>query len=350
MYYDLFSPFPIPAAQADQSATKKSKKAKGKAPAPTPSASPAPIKENLDCWEGLERQERDDVARRMAMIGHLGYSVTALTISIGEATNHVHPSPFQNKRPFPDLDPQSSNFSAPGSSNPGRTPLVQVARYHVRLDDGKAHCFTAANTQALRAYDILSVAPTTEKSFQLACTDLSNPGPNQISIITLPLHERPFTFRFNHKQMRQASRNGAVFELLYSAALFPPPSTPPDIARRYRQNFLSNAREVVRITGGKGIIFSSGPSSGNEASLRGCLDVVNLGTMIGMPANLAKEAVEKTPKMVLLRAQSRKTFKAIMTIPKYVPAPVEDTETESGKRPADVEGAGGESKKAKVST
>ncbi|WVQ73789.1 hypothetical protein IAR50_003369 [Cryptococcus sp. DSM 104548] len=349
MYYDLYTPFPIPAAQADQSATKKSKKAKGKAPAPPPSVSPAPVREDQDCWDGLEREEREAVARRMAMIGHLGYSVTALTISTGEASNHVHPSPFQNKIPFPDLDPRSFSFSATGSSAPGRQPLVQVARYHVRLDDGKAHCFTAANTQALRPYDILSVAPTTDKSFQLACTDLSNPGPNQVSIITLPLHERPFTFRFNHKQMRQASRNGAVFELLYSAALFPPPSTPPDIARRYRQNFLSNAREVVRITGGKGIIFSSGPS-GNEAGLRGCLDVVNLGTMIGMPANLAKEAVERTPKMVLLRAQSRKTFKAIMTMPKYVPAPVQDAEIESVKRPADVEGAGGEAKKVKVST
>lgn len=82
---------------------------------------------------------------------------------------------------------------------------------------------TAQNTSALRNYDILSVSPTTDKSFQLACTDLSNPGPNQISIITLPLHERAFTFRFNRKQMRQAQRNGVVvgvnrFIILFASA------------------------------------------------------------------------------------------------------------------------------------
>lgn len=65
------------------------------------------------------------------------------------------------------------------------------------------------------------------------------------------------------------------FELVYSAALFPPASTPVEVARRFRQNFLSNAREVIRITGGKSVIFSSGPG-GSENGLRGCLDVVNL--------------------------------------------------------------------------
>ena len=68
----------------------------------------------------------------------------------------------------------------------------------------------ATNTNALSQYDILSVAPTSDKALQLACTDLCLPGPNQISIITLPLHERPYFFRLNRKQIRQAQRNGVV--------------------------------------------------------------------------------------------------------------------------------------------
>ena len=54
------------------------------------------------------------------------------------------------------------------------------------------------------------MAPTSDKALQLACTDLCLPGPNQISIITLPLHERPYFFRLNRKQIRQAQRNGVV--------------------------------------------------------------------------------------------------------------------------------------------
>ncbi|OXH38717.1 hypothetical protein J008_01825 [Cryptococcus neoformans] len=347
MYYDLYLPFPLPPSQEDTN-SKKAKKGKGKAPLPPPAVSRA------DCWDGLETSARESVAKRLALTGHLGYSVVGCTIAPGEPSNQVLPSPFQIGPPYPGLDPRfaSPSGTSPSSSSYGNAPLVQVTRYHIRLDDGKAHCLTAQNTSALRNYDILSVSPTTDKSFQLACTDLSNPGPNQISIITLPLHERAFTFRFNRKQMRQAQRNGVVFELVYSAALFPPTSTPLDVARRFRQNFLSNAREVIRITGGKSVIFSSGPG-GSENGLRGCLDIVNLGTLIGMPANLAREAVDKTPKMVLLRAresgwyhfllflwsppslrsyvltmlkEARKTFKAIMTMPVLAP-PLADADT-----------------------
>ncbi|WVF72248.1 hypothetical protein IAT40_007060 [Kwoniella sp. CBS 6097] len=350
MYFDLYFPFPIP--EVDEAQNKKAKKGKGKAAPAITTAASASTAIAKDCWSGLESREKDGIARRAALLGHLGYSVVGCTINPGEPSNQVHPSPFQSTLPFPNLDPRqwsqtasaSSSFSsstinaqnpssrsksngASGSQTPSkgcRPPLVQVTRYHMRLDDNRVHPLTGANSNALRNYDILSVSPTSEKAFQLACTDMANPGPNQISIITLPLHERPFTFRFNRKQMKQAQRNGVVFELLYSAALFPSPNLSPEVAKRYRQNFLSNAREVVRITGGKGVIFSSGPSSGsggNESGFRGPLDLVNLGTMIGMPSNLAKEAVSDAPRAVLLRAQARRTFKAVMSTPKILPPP-----------------------------
>ncbi|WVQ70140.1 uncharacterized protein L199_008365 [Kwoniella botswanensis] len=321
MYFDLYLPFPLP-PDIDDGQSKKSKKGKGKAvPTPTPST-PTPVKK--DCWAGIESRDREGFVKKVALSGHLGYSVIGLTVSPHEPSNHVIPSPFSSGLPFPDLDPRSSSYaSSSGSSS--KTPLVQVSRYHMRLDDNRVHPLTSQNTNTLKNYDILSVAPTSEKAFQLACTDLSNPGPNQISIITLPLHERPFTFRFNWKQMRQAQRNGVVFELLYSPALYPPSSTSPETSRRYRQNFLSNAREVIRITGGKGVILSSGPNGDPSTGLRGALDIVNLATMIGMPSNLAKESISNTTKNVLLRAQARKTFKAVMSIPKLIP-PVDDSD------------------------
>jgi ribonuclease P/MRP protein subunit RPP1 len=38
---------------------------------------------------------------------------------------------------------------------------------------------------------------------------------------------------------------------------------------------MTNTREIIRITSGKGVIFSSGPG-GSVDGLRGPLDVVNL--------------------------------------------------------------------------
>lgn len=64
-------------------------------------------------------------------------------------------------------------------------------------------------------------------------------------------------------------------ELIYSPALFPTQSVPPDVARRYRQNFFTNAREVIRITGGKGVMLSSGPG-GSADGLRAPVDLINL--------------------------------------------------------------------------
>ncbi|KAL7422296.1 RNA-binding RNA processing protein rpp1 [Cryptotrichosporon argae] len=318
MYYDLFVPFPSPDAPEPK---KKKDKGKGKAaaaPAPAP-----PEDATRDCWAGLAQSEREAVALRVALEGHLGYDVVAFTVA-SDATSAVVPCPFGDV-PYPAMDPRFASAagsgsgaggSARGSRDEGRK-LVQVTRLHVRLDETKVHPFTASNTAALAKYDLLSVLVSSDKTFQLACTDLSMPGPNQLSIITLPLHERPYHFRLNRKQVRQAQRNGAVFELLYAAALFPPPATGADTARRFRQNFMSNARELVRLTGGRGIIFSSGPS-GSTDGLRGPADVVNFATMLGIPANLAKDAVSLTPKLVVLRAQARRTYKGVFATPTVV--------------------------------
>ncbi|WRT67089.1 uncharacterized protein IL334_004055 [Kwoniella shivajii] len=351
MYFDLYLPFPLP-LEVEDCTSKKSKKGKGKAVSiPTPAVILKEVKK--DCWSGIEPRDKEVFVKKIALSGHLGYSVVACTVTPSEPSNQVIPSPFMSSTPFPDLDPRTSSSASDSESS--TSPLVQVTRYHMRIDDNRVHPLTSQNTNALKNYDILSVYPTSEKAFQLACTDLSNPGPNQIAIITLPLHERPFTFRFNWKQMRQAQRNGAVFELLYSSALFPPTSLSTETVKRYRQNFLSNAREVIRITGGKGVIFSSGPG-GDVNGLRGALDIVNLGTMIGIPSNLAKETISSTPKSVLLRAQARKTFKAVMSMPKLVPAPDDqlvDISTSfppGKKRPSDIgQDLDKEIKKSKVS-
>ena len=106
-------------------------------------------------------------------------------------------------------------------------------------------------------------------------------------------------------------------ELLYSPALYPSTSIPGDVARKFRQNFFTNAREVIRITGGKGIIISSGPG-GSGDGMRGPIDLINLyvvsvfarsqlmgrACVLGMPANLAKDAVSLNGKMILLRART----------------------------------------------
>ncbi|RXK36698.1 hypothetical protein M231_06005 [Tremella mesenterica] len=324
MFYDLNVPFPLP----DDGIPTGKKKDKGK------------MKVGPDYtiqgtyWSLLTGGEKEKVSKNVSMLGHLGYSVIGCTVT-SEPSNIVPPCPFSTHLPFPELDPRTGTSSCSSGISSGEKTLVQVTRFHMRLDDAKTHCFSNSNTSLLKQYDILSVQPTTEKAFQLACTDLSNPGPNQISIITLPLHERGFHYRLNRKQLRQAQRNGVIFELLYSPALLPSPTLPSDLTKRYRQNFLSNAREAVRATSGHGLIFSSGTSYSSEA-LRAPLDLVSIGVVLGMPLNLAREMVGENARKVLLRAQARKTYKAVLSVPRLI-LPITDEPASQPDQLPDIE-------------
>jgi hypothetical protein len=181
MYFDLFVPFPIPAAQLE-TFKKKKDKGKGKAPAEalgTGSKSP---------WDGLTSTEKDAFSRSVALSGHrqfgsssdypshsvcaqhpsgrcsndplprircfwqllqagrsavsfveaddsqVGYSVVACTLS-HEPSPHAKPLPFRSGLPYKNLDPR--HRAEESSSGP---TLVQVSRYHMRLDDSRTHC------------------------------------------------------------------------------------------------------------------------------------------------------------------------------------------------------------------
>ncbi|KAI9638347.1 RNase P subunit p30-domain-containing protein [Dioszegia hungarica] len=324
MYFDLFVPFPL--AETAENQNKGKGKGKGKAP-PPPAVLPT------SCWTGVEPEDKEAFAKRVGLAGHLGFNVIAPTV-VRDPEAHACPSPFVTL-PFPHLDPrhpgESSRTGESSMAGPSRSQvLVQVTRYHVKLEDARTNPIVGANTDVFRNYDIISCQPTNDKALQLACTDLSNPGPNQLSIITLPLHERPYHFRLNRKQIKQAQRNGVVVGLVIPLAglIILATSIPLTIfhfqmhktARRYRQNWMSNAREIVRITGGKGVIISSGPGGG-PASVRGPADLVNLATTLGMPANVAKDCLSLNGKMVLLRAQARRTYKAVLSMPEIIPPP-----------------------------
>lgn len=78
------------------------------------------------------------------------------TIS-SEPSNQVPPNPFLGKKPFPNLDPMTCGASSGsgdggGEGSVGAGPsngkaggrVVQVTRFHIRLDDAKTHCFVCA--------------------------------------------------------------------------------------------------------------------------------------------------------------------------------------------------------------
>ncbi|KAJ9097231.1 hypothetical protein QFC21_004900 [Naganishia friedmannii] len=325
MYCDLYLPFPTSSPGAGPSNNNASKKGKGKAP-------PALVEQKpRNCWDGVGAKEKEEVDKVFALAGHLGYTIVANSAPSIRSTT-VPPSPFVNQVPHPGLDPRYSDDAT------GSRRLVQLSRITITLDDSSQHGLNAVNSAALSSYDLIAVIPTTANAFSNACLKLSEPGPNQVSIISLPLHQNHrMPFFAKRSLVKTALRNGAVFEIPYAQALG---TSDPSLARKYRQNFLTNAREVIRVVlavsggggrdgttgnrgkGGGGIIFSSGigvPGSMPGVGMRSPADLINLAVMLGMPSNQAKDAIAFTPRAVLLKAQARRAHKGVTTVPRMVP-------------------------------
>ena len=95
--------------------------------------------------------------------------------------------------------------------------------------------------------------------------------------------------------VRAALARGVVFELCYSPALREPSA---------RRQLLANATALVRATGGRGLLLSSGAVRAFE--LRGPHEVANLGTLFGLTQAAAKEALLGRALALLKRAAARR--------------------------------------------
>ena len=128
----------------------------------------------------------------------------------------------------------------------------------------------------MQQYDLLSLLPTTATTFSLACLTHSLPSQLTTHIITLPLTLPRLPFHLKHTLVRTAIKNGAVFEICYSGALGGEGDAliGSEGGASAKRNWWAAAREVVRVTKGKGIIVSGGVNS--EPEYRAPKDIGNM--------------------------------------------------------------------------
>jgi ribonuclease P/MRP protein subunit RPP1 len=119
------------------------------------------------------------------------------------------------------------------------------------------------------AYDIISLHPTSTETFSIACLKHSTPSPMTAHVISLPLTGPRLPFFFKHTLVRTAIKNGAVFEICYSPAV-------GSVGEVERRNWWSACRELTRVTGGKGVIISSGTETSPMVDVRAPKDIINL--------------------------------------------------------------------------
>ncbi|VDB92369.1 unnamed protein product [Peniophora sp. CBMAI 1063] len=321
MYFDLNVPVPVPASIASSSG-QASKKGKGKqqqnaGPAPVVAFSPAQI---------------TAIEARVDLLVHLGYTVLAFTQT---AHSKVDPRTHINH-----LDPLLSALRR-------REGIVYLKRLTIILDGESEKGFGLTNTNAplFAPYDLIALSPLTDGAWQYAVQTHTQPSNLTAHILSIPLTSSRLPYRLKHTAVRTALRNGAVFEISYAGALGTDEEGNSGGAST-RRNWWACAREVARATKGRGLIVSSGAYG--EAELRAPRDVGNLLTFLELKQDQTHDASTTTPKSLVLRAQTRKTYRAVLSEPQVVipegytqvespaPAPVTPASTTPASVPPEI--------------
>lgn len=188
--------------------------------------------------------------------------------------------------------------------------------------------------QLQQHYDLVAARPTDERTLQQACQSLD------VDIISLDLTRR-FEKHFKFPMLGAAIARGIKIELCYSQGIL---SSDPQAKR----NLISNATQLIRVTRGRGLIFSSEAKS--VLGIRAPGDVINLASVWGLGTEKGKDGLTKEARSVVEYARlKRESFKGVIDFV-YAgekPAPVSKdkqdgknkAKNQNGKRPSEsVEG------------
>ncbi|KAI9501263.1 RNA-binding RNA processing protein rpp1 [Coemansia spiralis] len=167
-------------------------------------------------------------------------------------------------------------------------------------------------------YDIVAVRPTSEKLLLSASSGVWD----AVDLISLDMGSR-WGFFAKHKTVGQALGAGYAFEISYKPAL-------TDSATR--QQWVSNAASIIRVTRGKGVVWTSGACQAFD--VRAPCDVVALGEVLQLNSDLSKRALSSNSRAVLLHAFTRaSTLKAVISV-KQADSAINDDSTEPASKRA----------------
>ena len=197
-------------------------------------------------------------------------------------------NPTRDSRPpWPEIDPRTPERKRrrlDSASHILDDGLLQLSRVTFVLDDscasgkGNGLAFATSHASTLASFDLVAVRPVDAGAFNHACINLSAPGPSGIDVVSIDFAaQNRLPFQLKRTPILKAIGDGVVFEIAYSAAM----RTNGEVVKDARKNLLAGARELIRVTGGKGVIFSSDARQFLE--LRAPADLQNLYVRFGTP-------------------------------------------------------------------
>ncbi|KAL1794615.1 hypothetical protein ACET3X_006431 [Alternaria dauci] len=220
-----------------------------------------------------------ELQRTVAFLDELGYDVVALTHTYAGKLPSDISSPVPATLPFP---------------VPPRMRILR--RCNIFLTDSASN-FRIPQLQ--QHYDLVAARPTDDRTLQQACMSLD------VDIISLDLTRR-FESHFKFPTLGMAISRGIKIEICYSQGIM---SSDPSAKR----NLISNATQLIRVTRGRGLIFSSEAKS--VLGIRAPSDIINLASVWGLGTERGKDGLTKEARSVVEFARlKRQSFKGIVDI------------------------------------
>lgn len=221
------------------------------------------------------------------MAYQLGYEVVAINNIVPDLLIPKKKKKNNEKLKSPnEIKPTEEEIRA--AIGPTKKPFKVLSRIStVHSDVSQAHFI---NSEEVQSYDIIAVQPKCDKTFAQACKDLN------VDIITIDVTEK-FAMKIKRPTLSPATDRGIQFELQYSPGIRD---------ATYRQYFISNAQKLIFWCKGKNVILTSGCEKAIE--MRGPYDVANLGLLLNLNENQAKDAVMKNCRTVLCHSEGRKVY------------------------------------------
>lgn len=331
MFYDLNVPWPqqsgagaSSSSGASSQAQSSKKKAKQQQPLASSSIAPTPEPASTTPLSALREHDATTLAQIVLELEQLNYSHVAFNHTVHSRYDPaIHPNSMAPSRdgcpnpPFPELDPRTrckTSTNPKTASIHNSSGLTQLSRLTLVLDEQSmaksGSGWVTNNATPLQSYDLLAVRPTNEAAFQHACLTLSELKPFSIDIISLDFGAQPrLPFFLKRSTVNAALENGVQFEITYAQAV-------ADDGSKARRNLISGARDLLRVTNGRGVFFSSGAT--HALSLRAPYDVINLGAIFGLNPSAARDAISNNCRSLLLRSQTRKTYRGVVSHPVVV--------------------------------
>ncbi|KAL2270997.1 hypothetical protein VTJ83DRAFT_368 [Remersonia thermophila] len=261
-----------------------------------------------------------------------GSSSSSSSSSISKAPSSTKPS--TSATPSTATQPTTAPPPPPSTSSPSTNPLpTTLRRATLVITDPSTTNYRLPDFA--RAYDLLALRPTSDKSFAWACTSAAaTSAGDPPAIISLDLASH-LGWHVHHRTAMAAVARGIRFEVCYAQALGSGPGAGGAAEKqRARANFIGNVQSLVRATKGRGVILSSEARS--ALGLRAPADVVNLLAVWGLGPEKGFAALGEAPRSVVVNeGLKRRGFRGVVDIVKTA---------EGGKRKQDGDEEGKEGK------